>query len=130
MAREKSSATVSVAPVGVPPTEPKRHIVHRLATPSRTSQKPSQAGEPPASQSEAKGLCYRDVVLELTVGSRLRTIRRDTEWCDRDGRAPQIESSVSRVGESALDRRKGAHCSKTELRLTRPDEEMSSPSLT
>ncbi len=63
-------------------------------------------------------------MLELTVGSCLRTIRRDAEWCDRDGRAPQIqshrapriESSASRVGESALDRRKAAKCTKTELR--------------
>ncbi len=53
----------------------------------------------------AKGVCYRGVMLELTVRSRLRTIRRDAEWCDRDGRAPQIESSVSPVRQPALYRR-------------------------
>ena len=60
----------------------------------------------------AKGLCYRDVVLELGLRSRLRTIRRDAEWCDRDGRAPQIESGVSRVERTALYRRMAANDSK------------------
>ena len=44
----------------------------------------------------AKGACERGVTLELGVRSRLRTIRRDAEWCDRDGRAPPIDSRVSR----------------------------------
>src|SRR6266478_2577664 len=60
----------------------------------------------------AKGVSYRGVTLELSVRSRLRTIRRDAEWCDRGGRAPQIESSGSRVGEPALYRRKVANGSK------------------
>ncbi len=44
----------------------------------------------------AKGVCYRGMMLELTVRSRLRTIRRDAEWCDRDGRAPQFLCSTWR----------------------------------
>src|SRR6266851_6172512 len=32
-AKEKRSATVAVAPVGVPPTEPKRYIDHRALNP-------------------------------------------------------------------------------------------------
>ena len=64
----------------------------------------------------AKGVCYRGVMLQLIVCSRLRTIRRDAEWCDRDGRAPQIESSASCVRETLLDRRKAANFAKTEMR--------------
>ncbi len=43
-------------------------------------------------------------MLELDVRSRLRAIRRDAEWCDRDGRAPQIESGLSLVEKPALYR--------------------------
>src|SRR6267143_2386369 len=67
----------------------------------------------------AKAVCYRGVMLELAVRSDLRTIRRDAEWCDRDGRAPQIDSSVSRVGEPALYRRKAANCTKNEKHPSR-----------
>jgi len=54
----------------------------------------------------AKGVCYRGIMLELGGRSSVRTIRRDAEWCDRDGRAPQTERSVARVEESALSQRK------------------------
>ena len=67
----------------------------------------------------AKGSCYRGVTLELGVRSRPRTIRRDAEWRDRDGRAPQIESRISRPAERALYRRKVTSCSK--MRCTGDD---------
>ncbi len=44
----------------------------------------------------------------LGVHFRLRAIRRDAEWCDRDGRAPRIESSVARVEVLALQRCRAA----------------------
>ncbi len=64
----------------------------------------------------AKGVCDRGVTLELSIRSRLRTIRRDAEWCDRDGRAPRIDSRISRLPEPALYRRKAANCSENEMR--------------
>jgi len=67
----------------------------------------------------AKAVCYRGLMLALTVRSRLRTIRRDAEWCERDARTPQVESSVSRVREPALYRRKAANCTKNEMRPRR-----------
>ena len=48
---------------------------------------------------EAKGVCDRGIMPALGVRERRRAIRRDAEWCDRDGRAPRLERSASRVQE-------------------------------
>jgi hypothetical protein len=52
--------------------------------------------------SPAKGAWYRGWWLKSGASSGPGAIRRDAEWCDRDGRAPEVESSVSREEEPAL----------------------------
>src|SRR5258708_16362782 len=51
-------------------------------------------------------------MLELGVHFRLRTIRRDAEWCNRDGRAPQIKDVSFASDDGARCRWKARKCSK------------------
>src|SRR5260221_9183113 len=148
--RRKGSATVSVAPVGVPPTESGCGTVHPSVNPFRTRLMfgallarsehgaepkewtagrisifvlasgcvPGSAGVARCLWPEAKGVCDRGIMPALEVRPRRRAIRRDAEWCDRDGRAPRPERSASRVEEPAPHRCKEANRSTSEMSRT------------